>query len=88
MEPISQSRKLLALKILNSTLKPNEPFTGDCLYNALIRNGFSNDECGRLIGSLIRKASTKGWIEKTAAWVQSRRNSSNIQILWSVKRCT
>ena len=88
MEPIPQSRKLLALKILRSLLVPNESFTGDVLYDALTCNGFTNDESGRLIGSLIRKASSKGWIEKSAAWVQSRRNRSNIQILWSVKRCT
>jgi hypothetical protein len=82
MEPILQSRKLLALKILRSLLVPNEPFTGDVLYDALIGNGFTNDESGRLIGSLIRKASSKGWIKKTESWIQSKRNGSNIQIIW------
>ena len=82
MEPIPQSRRNQALKILRSQLLPNEPFTGDVLYDALLRNGFSNDEAGRLIGSLMRIASSEGWIRKSENWTQSRRNRSNIQIVW------
>ena len=82
MEQIPQTRKLLALKILRTLLVPNEPFTGDLLYDGLMRHGFTSDESGRLIGSLIRKASRKGWIKRTNNWIQSRRNHSNIQIIW------
>jgi len=82
MEPIPQSRRNQALKILHSQLLPNEPFTGDLLYEALVRNGFTNDEAGRLIGSLMRTASSQGWIRKTESWTHSRRNRSNIQIVW------
>jgi hypothetical protein len=82
MESIPQSRKLLALKILRSLLVPSEAFTGDILYDALIENGFTNDESGRLVGSLIRKATSNGWIRKTENWAQSSRNKSNIQIIW------
>ena len=52
------------------------------MYEALLQNGFSNDEAGRLIGSLMRTASSKGWIRKTETWTQSTRNRSNIQIVW------
>jgi hypothetical protein len=48
-------------------------------------NGFTNDDAGRMIGSLIRTASRNGWIEKTDNWTQSVRNRSNIQIIW---RCS
>jgi len=82
MEPISQSRRSQALRILHSQLIPNEPFTGDTLYDALQHNGFSDDEAGRLIGGLMRTASSRGWIEKTQNWTQSARNRSNIQIVW------
>ena len=85
MKKIPQSRKLLALKILRTLLVSNEPFTGDILYDGLSKNGFSNEESGRLIGSLIRKAARKGWIKKTENWVQSKRNQSNIQIIWNTQ---
>jgi hypothetical protein len=84
MEPISQSRRDQALKILRSQLLPNEPFTADVLYDALLSKGFSIDETARMVGSLIRTASSNGWIRKTSQWTQSRRNRSNIQIVWSV----
>jgi hypothetical protein len=82
MEAISQSLRNQALKILRAQLLPNEPFTGDILYDALQRSGFSADVAGRLIGSLMRTASSKGWIKKTDNWIQSRRNRSNVQIVW------
>jgi len=82
MEPIPQSRRNQALRILRALLIPNEPFTGDVLYDALLHNGFSNDEAGRLVGSLMRTASRQGWIRKSENWAQSRRNGSNIQIVW------
>jgi hypothetical protein len=82
MNSILPSRRNQALKILRSKLIANEPFTGDTLYDALLCNGFTNDEAGRMIGSLIRTASKNGWIEKTENWTQSTRNRSNIQIVW------
>jgi hypothetical protein len=82
MEPIPQYRRNQALRILRCQLIPNEPFTGDILYEALLHNGFSNDEAGRLVGSLMRTASSNGWIKKSENWIQSRRNRSNIQIIW------
>jgi hypothetical protein len=82
MEAISQSRRGQALKVLRAQLLPNEPFTGDILHDALLRNGFANDEAGKLIGSLIRTASSNGWIKKTDQWIQSKRNNSNIQMIW------
>jgi hypothetical protein len=83
MEKIPQSRRCYALKVLRSLLIPNEPFTGDLLYDALLKNGFTSDEAGRLIGSLIRTASVEGWVKKTQNWIQSSRNRSNIQIVWT-----
>jgi hypothetical protein len=85
MNPIPPSRRNQALKILRSQLIPNEPFTADFLYEGLRENGFTNDEAGRLIGGLIRSGSKNGWIEKTQNWTQSKRNRSNIQIVW---RCS
>ena len=85
MEPISQHRRNQALKIFRSQLIPNEPFTADFLHDGLLENGFSNDEAGRLIGALIRTGSKNGWIEKTENWTQSKRNRSNVQIIW---RCS
>jgi hypothetical protein len=82
MKPTPQLRRSQALTILRSELIPNEPFTADLLYDALLNKGFTNNEAGRLVGSLVRIASSKGWIRKSENWVQSRRNRSNIQIIW------
>lgn len=75
-------RRADALEILEGMCRHNRAITADMLYATLEYAEYSEDERMRLLGGLIRSASSYGWIRKTFVSVRSLRNSSNCGSLW------
>ncbi len=75
-------RRTEALALLEGLLRHNRAITADMLYVTLEYAEYTEDERMRLMGGLIRTASSYNWATKTFVGVRSTRNSSNAASLW------
>ena len=75
-------RRTEALRLLEQLLRHNRAITADMLYVTLEYAEYTEDERMRLMGGLIRSASSYGWATKTFVSIRSQRNSSNAASLW------
>ena len=75
-------RRTEALGLLEQLLRHNRAITADMLYVTIEYAEYSEDERMRLMGGLIRSASSYGWAKKTFVSIRSQRNSSNAASLW------
>jgi len=75
-------RRIDALRVLEHLLRHLKSITADILYVALRDADFSEDECVRFTGAILRTAKARGWSERTDFSVKSKRNHSNLHSVW------
>ena len=82
---INENRRSEALNVLETLLRKLRSIHADFLYVALSESGFTDDECCRLTGSLLKTAQARGLCLRTDFSIKSKRNHSNNQSIWLSK---
>ncbi len=71
-----------AYPVLLEVCRSNQTLSGDDIVNALISNGYPNEDVYKYTGPLIRIAQAENLITKTEKCVTSKRNRSSLQRIW------